>query len=69
MPRTKGSKNKKTKIKEYDVSTPNVVIVETSEVPEVKQPKIGRLTVDFGREDLNQLGNKVNEVLDLVDPI
>ena len=65
MPRTKGSKNKSKEIKVEAIETVEVKV----EVSEVKQPKIGRLTTDFGREDLNQLRNKVNEVLDFIDPL
>ena len=66
MPRTKGSKNKKIVIEK--VWVPEEIVVKV-EVPEVKQPKIARLTLDFGREDLNQLKNKMHEILDLVDPL
>lgn len=62
MGRKKGSTNKSKKVK---VETVEIKV----EVPEIKQPKVGRLTSDFGREDLNQLRNKVNEILDLVDPL
>ena len=65
MPRTKGSKNKSKEIKVEAIETVEVKV----EVSEVKQPKIGRLTTDFGRQDLNQLRNKVNEVLDFIDPL
>lgn len=27
-------------------------------------PKLGHVDLDFGREDLNQLKNKINEVID-----
>ena len=65
MGRKKGVKNKEKEIKVEAVETIEVKV----EVPEVKQPKVARLTSDFGREDLNQLRDKVNEVLDLVDPL
>ena len=61
--RTKGSKNK---TKEIKVEVVEIVEVKV-EVP--KEPKVGRLTSDFGREDLNQLRDKVNEILDLIDPL
>ena len=63
MGRKKGVKNKEKEIKVEAVETVEVKV----EVP--KEPKIGRLTSDFGREDLNQLRNKVNEILDLIDPV
>ena len=65
MGRKKGSTNKSKKVKVETVETVEIKV----EVPEIKQPKVGRLTSDFGREDLNQLRNKVNEILDLVDPL
>ena len=65
MGRKKGVKNK---VKE-EVKLEELTATEAVETLEVKQPKVGRLTSDFGREDLNQLRNKVNEILDLVDPL
>ena len=40
------------------------VIVE--EVIEVQKPKVGKLALDFGREDLNRLADKVNEIIDRI---
>ena len=38
-------------------------VLELVSVPEVK-PKVGKLDLDFGREDLNKLVSKLNEVID-----
>lgn len=66
--RTKGSKNKKgIKVKEEVVAKEELIV--KVEIPEVKQPRIGRLTSDFGREDLNQLRDKVNEIINFIDPL
>ena len=34
-------------------------------VEEVKNPKVGKLELDFGREDLNQMRDKINELVEL----
>ena len=31
------------------------------------KPKLGHIELEFGREDLNQLKNKLNEVIDYID--
>ena len=38
---------------------------ETEEVVEVRKPKVGKLDLEFGREDLNRLRDKVNELAEL----
>ena len=35
------------------------------EVVEVRKPKVGKLDLEFGREDLNRLRDKVNELAEL----
>ncbi len=63
MGRKKGSTNKKA------VEEVVSAIVETPKVEEIKQLKIGRVSMDFGREDLNQLKDKVNEIINFIDPL
>ena len=37
--------------------------LDIEQVPFMK-PKVGKLDLDFGREDLNKLKDKVNEIID-----
>ena len=48
------------KVKEEISAPPSFVEVPT--LPE--KPIVGRLDLDFGREDLNKLRDKVNEIID-----
>ena len=41
---------------------PTTVEDFTVEIPVT--PKVGKLDLDFGREDLNKLRDKVNEIID-----
>ena len=51
----------------YEVVKKEVIEVagETEEVVEVRKPKVGKLELDFGREDLNRLRDKLNELAEL----
>ena len=33
-------------------------------VNKISKPKVGKLALDFGREDLNKLVSKINEIID-----
>ena len=55
-------KNKEVK-KELIVEEEVVEVVES--VVEVRKPKVSKLELEFGREDLNRLRDKVNELAEL----
>jgi hypothetical protein len=61
MPRPKGSKNKKEEMEEVTETSADVVMEVDVEV--VPNP-IAKLPVDYGREDLNNIAKKVNEIID-----
>lgn len=56
---------KKQEVKDEAVATPISVHSEMEQqAPKsTKREKMLPVTVDFGREDLNNLGNKVNEII------
>ena len=46
---------------------PKEVEVELFISKDETTPKLGHIELDFGREDLNQLRGKINEVIDYVN--
>ena len=65
MGRKKGVKNK---VKE-EIKVEEAIPISSEMIKAIapKQLKVARLTSDFGREDLNQLRDKVNELIDIVN--
>ena len=45
------------------------VFVSGPEDPAVPRPKLGHIELEFGREDLNQLKSKLNEVIDYINTL
>lgn len=65
--RPKGSKNKNAMTADVEKLSTETVISGVAFVEEVKEPVILPLTVDFGREDLNNVANKVNEIIQYIN--
>lgn len=56
---------KKTKAKvKLKIVNPTTVDAQSDKV--IEKQKIGKLELDFGREDLNKLVSKLNEVIDAI---
>ena len=55
--------SKKVKVEQEEVVEKDVEV----KAEEVVVTKVTKLEVDFGREDLNSLRNKVNELVDAVN--
>mgnify|MGYP001575064045 CR=1 FL=1 len=45
------------------------IVPVVEEIPAIESvpTKIGHLSVDFGREDLNTMGRKINEIIDHIN--
>lgn len=43
---------------------PEVAETETLDVPASPKKLIAPLSIDYGREDLNDIGRKINEIID-----
>ena len=62
-------KKKKDKKKDVMPELPKEIEVEifASGPREKSTPKLGHIDLEFGREDLNQLRSKLNEVIDFIN--
>lgn len=51
------------------VKEPIIDMVQTPELEQsnVSQIKIAHVNADFGREDINKLGHKINEIIDFIN--
>ena len=60
-------KKKTKKIKFPEIPKQLEVEIFASGPQEKDAPKLGHFDLDFGREDLNQLRSKINEVIDFLN--
>ena len=50
-----------------EVETVEIFVSGPPTVSGIPRPKLGHIELEFGREDLNQLKDKLNEVIDYIN--